>query len=198
MSSVGMVQRPNAVPVSCRSRDVIILEMSGDDTTLKRKKLVRDVTLVEFGSYSKKSFSPHVITASTEGYFVILKQMEHPVLDVRRRISSKPILLHIYMSISGTHRCTTTPTVRRRRRTKEELLKAASALDSANILLPQPEPSATSIPISAYAGAAAIVVYSHNNAGQDLTGEPVPMPPSLELPAEIVQDLFQSMSEFCL
>lgn len=102
------------------------------------------------------------------------------------------------MFISSTYRCTTTPTVRRRRRTKEELLKAASTLDSGNILLPQPEPSTTSISISAYAGAAPIVVYSHNNVGQDLTGEPVPVPPTLELPAEIVQDLFQSMSEFCL
>ncbi|KAF9059544.1 hypothetical protein BDP27DRAFT_1341228, partial [Rhodocollybia butyracea] len=146
--------------VSLRSGDVIILEMSGDDTTLKRKKL------------------PACDFCKTR------RVLCHPQADGTScpRCKEKNI------------KCTTTPTVRRRRRTKEELLKAASTLDSGNILLPQPEPSTTSISISAYAGAAPIVVYSHNNVGQDLTGEPVPVPPTLELPAEIVQDLFQTFS----
>ncbi|KAF9070599.1 hypothetical protein BDP27DRAFT_1419842 [Rhodocollybia butyracea] len=84
--------------------------------------------------------------------------------------------------------CTTTPVTRRKRRTKEELLKVASAL-SGNVP-PQPEPSTASVASPVNTGAHTLVVHPRNSA----FSEPEPVPPSLELPVEIVQDLFQT---FC-
>ncbi|KIK62818.1 hypothetical protein GYMLUDRAFT_491370, partial [Collybiopsis luxurians FD-317 M1] len=92
--------------------------------------------------------------------------------------------------------CTTTPVVRRKRRTKAELLASASQpaeeryeTSSPSGSSEQAASSASLVPLSILKeDSAAVILRSWNT----LSGDPLPVPPCCELPAAVVEDLFET------
>ncbi|KAF5389120.1 hypothetical protein D9757_005003 [Collybiopsis confluens] len=90
-------------------------------------------------------------------------------------------------------RCKTTPLVRRQRRTKAEILAAKSSEVSS-----PPSNTESSAPISPnLAGTLSreqpvALIVSVRNSGTNILGEPLPAPPSSELPVEVLQELFET------
>ncbi|KIK66858.1 hypothetical protein GYMLUDRAFT_37937 [Collybiopsis luxurians FD-317 M1] len=90
--------------------------------------------------------------------------------------------------------CTTTPVVRRKRRTKAEILASESHRVQTSSSSTPASSASISTPSTGREESAAVILYSRHSA-TNILGEPLPVPPTLELPPEIVQELFETFRD---